>query len=288
MKSVSEPLTLLTLATVVVGALFVATSLRAEEVQSDKEQPRQLRVLDSQEVNMGSRSIIYNRVETPVLKPQPAAIEQPTVSVAEHVPTAEELAEMRRWEAMNHVSLLLSCTVYDNQLTEVRFRHGDSEVVFWSTINFNSLSQLMDLQIKDTYYNIFMAVGDSTKGEFDQQNAELLRTGRSDLVSIWPNGLLKSVHASGKSAWHITSKGSIPPEALLAIEDLHSHFDANRDALIAQHAEREAARIAHERWIQENPPQPKDTVIQFFPIRSSHSPTEAKTFESGTKSSSLR
>lgn len=187
---------------------------------------------------------------------------------------------MRRWEAMDHVSLLLSCTVYDNQLTEVRFRHWDNDVVFWSTVNFNYLSQLMDLQTKDTYYFIMMGIVDSTKEEFHQQNAELLRMGRRDLLSTWPIDLLGSMQSTGKSAWRIPSKTPVPQEVLRTIADLHSHFDANRDALIAQHAEREAARIAHEKWAKDNPPQPKDTVIQFFPIQSVHSPNEARTLES--------
>ena len=237
---------------------------------------RQLRVLDSQEVILGPRSIIYNRVETPALLPQPAPAEKSTAPAVEPTPTAEELAEMQRWEVLNHVTLFLSCTVYDDQLTEVRFRHGDSDITFWSTVNFHYLSQLLDLQTKDTYYFIMMGIGDSTTEEVLQQSAELQRMGRLDLLSTPPADLLDARKAQRQSTWRITSKGPVPPEAQRAIEDLHAHFDANRDALIAARAEREAAWAAHEQWIKDNPPQPKDTVIQFFPIRSSHSPTEAR------------
>jgi hypothetical protein len=235
---------------------------------------RQFRVLDSQEVDLGSRSIIYNRVETPVLKPQPPTVEKLATPVVEYVPTAEELEEMRRWEVMNHVSLFLSCTVYDDQITQVRFRHGDVNVTFWSTVNFHYLSQLGDLQTRDTYYLFMMGVDDSTKKEFEEENAELLREERSDLLSAWPSNL--AAPTSSNSAWQITSKGPGPAEALKFIEDIHAYFDANRNALVTARVEREAAWAAREQWLKENPPQPKDTVIQFFPIRSSHSPTEAR------------
>lgn len=186
---------------------------------------------------------------------------------------------------MNHVSLFLSCTVYDDRLTEVRFRHGDKDIVFWSTINFHYLSQLFDLQTKDTYYFIMMGIGDSTTEELLQQNAELRRMGRSDLLSTPPADLLDASKTERQSTWRVTSKGTIPPEAQRAIADLHAHFDANRDALIAARAEREAAWAAHEQSLKDNPPQPKDTVIQFFPIQSDHSPTKAQSLKSSLQSS---
>lgn len=244
-------------------------------------EPRQLRVLDSQKVILGPRSIIYNRVETPPLLPQPAPAERATAPTLEYTPTAEELAEMRRWEAVNHVSLFLSCTVYDDRLTEVRFRHEDADITFWSTINFHYLSQLIDLQTNDTYYSIMMGIGDSTTEELLQQNAELRRMGRSDLLSTPPADLLNASKTQRNSSWRVTSKRPVPPEAQGAIADLHAHFDANRDTLIAARAEREAAWATHEQWLKDNPPQPKSTVIQFFPIRSSHSPTEARVLEPG-------
>ena len=269
---------LLTRALASVGLILFATSSRSETGSTERE-PRQFRVLDSQEVILGPRSIIYNRVETPPLLPQSGPEDRATAPTLEHTPTAEELAEMRRWEAMNHVSLFLSCTVYDDRLTEVRFRHEDADITFWSTINFHNLSQLFDLQTKDTYYFIMMGIGDSTTEELLQQNAELWRMGRSDLLSAPPADLLDASKIGRQSTWRVTSKGTIPPEAQRTIADLHAYFDANRDALIAARAEREAAWVAHEQWIKDNPPQPKDTVIQFFPIRSNHSPTEARVLE---------
>ena len=59
-------------------------------------------------------------------------------------------------------------------------------------------------------------------------------------------------------------------EALKALTDLHRYYDANRDRLTREYAEAEAARIAQEQWNKEHPPIPKDTVTNFFPIRSDY------------------
>lgn len=274
-------------AVVVVGTIFLSAGAHAEDTTREVDPP-EYRVLDSLEIDLGSRSIIYNRVETPVLKPQPTPAGGPSAPVAEYVPTAEELEEMRQWEALSQVSLFLTCTVYDGRWSEVSFRQGNSDVVFWSTVNFRYLSHLFDLQTEDTYYLLFMGIGDSTKEEFTQKHKEFLRNSSPDLVTSGLSTPLAPGSMAPASSWHITSKRAVPAEVLRTIEDLHSYFDENREVLIAQHAEREAARIAHEQWLKNNPPQPKDTIIQFFPIQSDHSPTEARTFESALPATSTQ
>lgn len=241
--------------------------------------PRSLRVLDSQVVDLGSRSIIYDRVESPVLEPKSEPVAEPQL-------TAEELAEMRRWDKMHHVSLFLSCMVYDGKLTEVRFRQGNSDVVFWSSIDFRLFNQLTDFQIGDAYYSFIVAVSDWRREDFDQQKAELLRLGRRDWVSTWPSDLLAADRGGSPSAWRITSQNPVSPEALRTVEDLHAYFDSNRQDLMVQHEEREKARIAEIERLGDSPPVPEDTVIQFFPIRSSHLPDAARTLESALLKSS--
>ena len=283
---ISSSKTMLLVALATVGVIFTTASGFTKPVEHEK-QPPTFKVLDSQEVDLGSRSIIYNRVETPLLKPQPPVVERAAAPVTAHIPTPEELEEIRRWEALNYVGLYLSCTVYDGQWTEVRFRHEDTDITFWSTANFNYLSQLFDLLSEDTYYSLMVMVSDSTLKELDQQNAELRQSGQSALATFPPTDLLQLNTQKQKSTWRITSKAPVPPEAQRAIEDLHAHYDANRQALMDEYAARQAAQIAHKKWLKENPQQPQDTVIQFFPIQSSHSPTEARTLDS-TSSTSLQ
>jgi hypothetical protein len=62
--------------------------------------------------------------------------------------------------------------------------------------------------------------------------------------------------------------GPLPDEALLGLEALHVYFDAHRARIIEEAARREAAQAAREQWLKDHPPVPKDTVINFWPIRS--------------------
>ena len=57
---------------------------------------------------------------------------------------------------------------------------------------------------------------------------------------------------------------------------MHRYYEANRVRLADDYAKREANRIAQEQWLQEHPPLPKDTVINFWPKKSRNYPTTRK------------
>lgn len=272
-----------------VGSIVVTPTLGAELASPERE-PRQLRVLDSQEVYLGARSIIYNRVETPVLTPQPAPAQKSTGPVAEYAPTAAESEETRRWEAMNHVSLALSCTVYDEAATLVRWLRPDGEYVFWSSIDFNHLRGLVSFESGNVYYTIWMGIGNETTDDVVRWNAEVekdeeLRSQYPDLrYPVPPAHIAKPTGAYSTYEFVDSPQTGIDPQVKASIDALHVYHAANKDKLAREFAESEVARVAHEQWLKDNPPQPKDTVIQFFPIQSDHSPTEARTLESARSS----
>ena len=252
------------------GFSALAATSSAQVVQ-ESTQRLPLRVLDSQEVDLGPRSIIYNRVATPVLKPTP--MPTPVVVAPDVVPTAAELEEMQRLESKRYAYAFLSCTVYDSRFTEVEWYEDGRWVRFLTTINFHYLSQLSDFETPDSSYSIFMGLGDCSREEFDGWNQALVAESAFGFHSRpWPFGLLQRQAQTGKSAWQLITAGPVSSEVTQAIDDLHRYFDANRDKLVREYDESEAARLALEQWLKENPPQPKDSVVEFFPIRSRHAP----------------
>jgi len=229
------------------------------------------RVLDSQEVDLGPRSITYNRVATPVLKPTP--VPTPVVVTPEATPTADELEEMRRLESKRYAYAFLSCTVYDNQFTEVEWYEDGQWVSFLTTINFHYLSPWSDFETADSLYSIFMGLGDCSRADFEGTREAFIGENTFGFhPRPWPFGLLQRQQQTGKSSWQITAKSPASKEVMQAIDDLHRYFDANRDDLLREYKEIEAARLAQEQWLKEHPPVPKDSVVEFFPIRSSHAP----------------
>lgn len=253
--------------TLCLGLLLPGILVFAQEAAPLSEVVSKARVLDSQEVDLGPRSIIYNRLETPALKPQPTPATAPTAQ-RQAAPTAEELAAIREWEAKTDVFLFLSCTVFDRKVTEVRWWREDGEYVVWSGIDFNYLRGILDFETDTTRYSIFLGIGDESMDSLREWNAEVDRRGLSaDLKRSLP---VLPVLATSPPQYRIVSnpKTGIAPEAKAAFDAIHQYFHANRERLVREFEASEEARIAHEEWLKANPPQPKDTTVNFFPIKS--------------------
>lgn len=48
------------------------------------------------------------------------------------------------------------------------------------------------------------------------------------------------------------------------MESMHDLYENERENLVAAHEARLLVRAEREAWLKANPPQPKDTVIQFW------------------------
>lgn len=243
------------------GSILLFPSLGSS--QESSEAVKTARILDSQEVDLGDHKITYNRVETPALKPQPSPEAVPLAPAKEYVPTAEELAEIRHWESLRYEYLGGSATVFDGIGTEFRLWTPEGEAVALSSINFNFLQNLWDLEREGVYYSVFFFASGYSPEEFAE--AKKSEPEWAAQFGEFPK------EAAGMSRFTVVSapKGEAGEKAIQAMEDLHAYFDEHRKQLQAAYEESEKARIAQEEWVKAHPPQPVSTTITYFPIRSS-------------------
>jgi len=201
------------------------------------------RVLESFEVDFGPRSVFYNRIETPLLKQQ---LTHPPVTraPAEAEPAAEELAA---WNAKEDVTMFLSCTVWDNAVTEVRWQREDGEYVFWSGVDFKHLGQAWGLEAESSRFTLILGLGDESSAD----------TG-ADLPKI-PAGSYRIVSFP---------KTGVAPGVVRALDDLHACYREHAEQFRRAYEAMEAKRLDEEAWRRAHPPVPKDTIINYFPIRS--------------------
>lgn len=216
-------------------------------------------MIESVEVDLGRRKITYNRAETPDLKPQPAPIQTERQEVA---PTAEDLAAIRAWEAKLHSSLFLSVTVFDGTFSELRWWDEGHENVVWSNVNFLHFSPFADLETKDAYYSVMLWGWETTSEEMRSLNA--LAKSPSEMI-VLPPARLPALSAAGPR-W--IASGKLTEQAIRAMRDFHDYYRIHGSTLAADYHRREEEARAHEAWLRANPPQPKDTTVTFFPIKS--------------------
>lgn len=198
------------------------------------------------------RKIIMQRVADPQLPDPP-----PPPSPA----TKEELEALRaspEWQERiaNHKEtklILLSASVVNGKATFVRWYHEGEEYQAWSNVNFNHLSGFAEFESDRTRYAFIMAVGDITTGK----ERKLEWPGKPTELGVdYPAfTLVKGDESKG--------------DALAMMIALHDLYENEQDKLVAAHEGRLRAGAERDAWLRANPPQPQDTVIQFWPRKGS-------------------
>ncbi len=193
------------------------------------------------------RKIIMERVADPQL-PYPPPPPAPA--------TKEELEALRaspEWQGRiaDHKEsklILLSASVVDGKATFVRWYHDGEEFQAWSNVNFNHLSGFAEFESYRTRYHFIMAVGDISTDK--EHNTE------------WPGKPLEL--GVDYPAFTLMKGDESKGDALAMMIALHDLYENEQDKLVAAHEGRLRASAEREAWLRANPPQPKDTVIQFW------------------------
>lgn len=260
------PKLLLTLA----AGLFVCAYARAQTAETGEQAfqaepaPIRFQVLKQRSFNLGDRALIINRVVPPILPALPPEPPPPPP------PTAEEIAVAKAaWERSGphkkYEMLFLSTTVYDRKVTELRWFQNQRECRVFSNIDFNFLCGAGEFETEDTVYMLMMGIGNETSEQVEGFNQYARENG-------WPKRSQKQIPAletfsKTRSEYVVVedeAHAAPPEEDLAALDALHIYFDANKQRLVEEYTNREAARIAQEQWLKEHPPVPKDIVFNYW------------------------
>ena len=233
-----------------------------------------LQVIEGVEVKFPGRSAFYQRVAPPTAPPPRVPMPAP---VAQPLSLAESAAAEARAKKISEV-LMISATVYDRQMTELRWRAGNREYHAWSNIDFNYLAGHSEIETEDSVYFLIMGLGNETResvAEWNRFAPEVEHLAAAEgLSGQWETKAVPDLakFPAGRSTYLLIGD---PPadDSLTALDALHRYYDANRLRLISDYAKREAARTARDQWLKEHPSAPQDTVIYFWPKKSRNYPT---------------
>jgi hypothetical protein len=241
-----------------------AISQRSEEARESR--PGRL-ILNSREILSGSRSITFERVAPPILRPTP-----PPTSSPGPAPTEVGLVDSSAGRTTPQVTFRLSCTVYDDAFTLIRWDFDGNRVAVWSSINFHHLVGTRGFSRDGTDYWMRFGIGDSSREVAEELNKQLRadRMPREYLVHV-PEAPLKA--PVGPSTYTLLPGTTMPPAAATALAALHQFYDANRDRLVDEFEAKQVREAENARLRLATPvPPPPDTTVTYFPIRSHHVP----------------
>lgn len=227
------------------------------------------RVLERKEVDLGERRIIMNRVAPPLLAAQPVAEarvepERPQLSEA-------EIAEMmRRYEEKEHRTIMLSATVYDRQFTELRWNHEGEQFVAYSSIDFNFMRGVTDFETDGAFYFFFLGIGNEDTETIEERNRLAKEQGWEGYIETHIPQM--PAFTLGRAEYAIVADDPNiikRDEVFDPIDALHAYFEQNERRLRIEYQRTEALNDARKRYQAANPEEPKDTVINFWPVRGS-------------------
>ena len=259
------------------SAVVVAANQPDEAASQPVPPALRLKVIEGVEVKFPDRSVFYQRVAPPAAAARRAPAPAPVAAPLS--PAEQEAAEARAKKKTD--VLLLSATVFDRQLTQLRWFAGGREYRAWSNIDFNYIAGMGEIETADTVYLLMMGLGNETResvAEWNRFAPEWERIAREqNLADGWETKLVPALaqFPVGRSTYCLSAEAPAD-ESLAALDALHRYFDAHHLQLIADYDRRTAANLARAEWLKANPPVPQNTVIRFWPKRSRTYPTTAQ------------
>jgi hypothetical protein len=214
--------------------------------------PGSFRVLEQKIVPEGGRHLILNRITVP-------RFTKPVVPQAVALTPEQEASAAKR-----HESLSLSATVYDHEVSVLRWKSGGRQHVAHSNIDFSLVAGMGGFESGEAVYSLFLGWGLASRADLSGQPGAAVVPALAD----FPEGV---------SVYFLSSEEEFTAEdepVLAALDALHEYFDTHRAEVMAAYQERQrvlAESLARQQWAKDHPAPPQDTVIHFW-----EKPTTAK------------
>lgn len=208
-------------------------------------------VISQTKVDLGNRSVIYNLVVPPVLPPLPTP-----PPAAPLTPDQIQALQQHQTPPKKTVFVSLFATVFDRSVTLLQWSDENGAHRAYSNVDFNYFTGVGVVETTDTSYLLLITTVNDTRIAAAARNVTVPPASSFDVT---------------QAQYMIVQDGSTAPTAdsLKELDDLHTYFGANRQALIDGYNQRVAAQLALQQQLQANPPVPQDTVVNFWPVKNS-------------------
>lgn len=251
-------------------AAGLGTSFAQESAASaDRVAGQEVEVLSSHVIDIGQRKMIMRRIKAPELQERPAAVAPepaPSRKQIEELPAFQE--SRRRYEKAYFAPFVDARAITDTGISELRWRDEQGEYVVWTTLDAAHLTVMSWVETDHSYFSFFGSVTTETVAEIQRWNAEIdayrgPEAAKKTIPTLGPVSRDKSYYQFVERP---ADEGTLS-EADRFMEDLHGYYDAHRKEIARKYEQMETERIAREEYLRLHPPVPKDTVINWFPIR---------------------
>jgi len=239
--------------------MAVAAAKTHERLQSIKRAP----ALTTWSAGPEGSQLILRRLPAKQWPVKPAPVEN-----VENAFTEEQLSAMHA-AAFEHKSIMLSATVYDGKISEVVWRKNQQTFTVLSNVDFNFLTMATQIQDGQTHWSNFVFVS-NLSSENEQRLADLaVAAGETYVPQPIPDGSILDATKADYVIYAETEE-EVPDELVEEMELLHRYYSENEQRLKVAWQNQKTLNEAQRAWNEAHPPKPKDTIINFWPVRSSN------------------
>lgn len=241
---------------------------KADQDKAMREKINSMAVVEENHIRAGGKDVIIRRVVAP-----PSENESPQKSTA-------QLSESQRTRSgsgfefpeytRRHEMISVSAQIFDDNHSKVVWRDQETGEAFdiWTNINVVWLNPLSSFDTEDTHYSYFAMTERVNPSDEKKRQKTADKMGYS-YKSRWQESpvVLSSEHPEYVV---VTETARAVPEKLYQQMDaLFAFYLEERNSLEVAFKNAEKLKISHEKYMKENPPQPKPSITNFWPGKNS-------------------
>ena len=215
--------------------------------------------------------VTINRVAPPRLKTIPDRVADDKRQSKPLTPT--EIA-IRMAAQPEHQSISLSVTVFGEKSSKILWRgpqrtdersQPPQAFEIWTNVNLNYLRPIGSFKRDNVIYHYF-GFTDTITSESEAWRKAYAKKHGYDYQPRWQRPPVSFTRGQLEYVVTQPTNGPVPPELYQQMDALFAHYLENEARLKAAYQRQEALAEAREAYLKENPPQPKDVIINHWPI----------------------
>lgn len=238
----------------------------AEEAryQAFKEKMASAEVVESKTVQTQGGSLKFNQVRPLVLE----KVVKPTREEPKNTMTPEEWAAyMVSQQVRIPEQISLGANVYGDSHSEITWRDTETGARFtvWTNVSLNYLRPVSSIQAKNYDYMYFGFVTPYTK-EDEQRHIQIAREHGVEVESRWKEPPVAFTGGSYEYIVITEDTAKVPDKLYRQLDALIGHYVAHREELEIEYENSQTLEAARQQYLKENPPQPRETLVNFWKI----------------------
>ncbi|MFQ3270206.1 MAG: putative HAF family extracellular repeat protein [Lentimonas sp.] len=249
-------------------ALEIVTNRRAEKELRAKATRLALKsvpALDERVIERSDSNILVRRVA-----PVAEQLQADTDTVKESVQIANDLNPFEQAMEINFETISMAANIYGDEHSEITWRDTETrqEFTIWTNVNMRYLRPIPSNSAGNTHYDYFGFIH-----PYDYE-AELERVKRAEELGYDAQSRWKESPILFSDEYYeyvvIAEDSTIVPEKLYRqLDTVLSYYLSNKAELEIRHHNAQTMEAARKLSLNENPPEPVDSVTNFWPSKNS-------------------